>query len=150
MIKENELRLNNLVTDEWYDSFKTIIKVDSINEKGINLKIIDDGNWAEIAQRWIKPEYEFNSIFPIPLTEEWLIKFGFNSQYKKGWIGIDVKHSNGTTTDFVLSYPQRMGMWQTFFAFEYDGFRFVEIKYVHQLQNIYFALTNKELELIKE
>ena len=97
----------------------------------------------------ISKKYPSN-IYAIKLTEEWLIKFGFNSQYKKGWIGIDVKHSNGTTTDFVLSYPQRMGMWQTFFAFEYDGFRFVEIKYVHQLQNIFFALTNKELELIKE
>ena len=135
MIKENELRLNNLVTDEWYDSFKTIIKVDSINEKGINLEIIDDGNWAEIAQRWIKPEYEFNSIFPIPLTEEWLIKFGVKL----------MPESEYTMNTYDIA---GFKLWRTNGKFLFNDK--IEIKYVHQLQNIYFALTNKELELIKE
>ena len=142
MIKENELRLNNLVMV----NYKTDIlsKVTWIQEGSINVTF---DRQPDLVNGIV---CSVNDLISIPLTEEWLIKFGFNSQYKKGWIGIDVKHSNGTTTDFVLSYPQRMGMWQTFFAFEYDGFRFVEIKYVHQLQNIYFALINKELELIKE
>ena len=142
MIKENELRLNNLVMVNYKTDL--LSKVTWIQEGSINVTF---DRQPDLVNGIV---CSVNDLISIPLTEEWLIKFGFNSQYKKGWIGIDVKHSNGTTTDFVLSYPQRMGMWQTFFAFEYDGFRFVEIKYVHQLQNIYFALTNKELELIKE
>ena len=142
MIKENELRLNNLVTDEWYDSFKTIIKVDSINEKGINLEIIDDGNWAEIAQRWIKPEYEFNSIFPIPLTEEWLIKFGFRKYNLEGY-SVHFRYEHPKLHSTVTA------IYNSDFSIKLDNVA-RGIKYVHQLQNIYTALTNKELELIKE
>ena len=122
MIKTNELRIGNIVF---------------LNDKQKVWEIMDGFDIDEMTEN--------SSVDPIALTEKWLFDLGFNSQYKKGWIGIDVRHSNGTTTDFVLSYPQRMGMWQTFFAFEYDSFRFVELKYVHQLQNLYFALTGSEL-----
>ena len=40
-----DLCIGNLVTDEFYDSFKTIIKVNSIDERGINLEVEDDGNY---------------------------------------------------------------------------------------------------------
>jgi hypothetical protein len=138
-MKANELRIGNLIY-EIVDTpenpkLKELFRVSTICELFNTLHDIDD-NITSI-----------DNCEPIPLTEEWLLNLNFNSQYKKGWIGIDVKHSNGTTTDFVLSYPKRMGMWQTFFAFEYDSYRFVELKYVHQLQNIYFALTGEELTI---
>ena len=47
--------LSPLLTDEFYDSFKTIITVNSIDERGINLEIKDDGNYPECAQTWIEP-----------------------------------------------------------------------------------------------
>lgn len=83
---------------------------------------------------------------PIPLTEEWLKKCGFdNSEYKKGYIGIDVRY-----TDFVLAYPKTHIEHSEFFCWTFEQGKlqmFKEIKYVHQLQNLYFALTGEELTI---
>jgi hypothetical protein len=74
---------------------------------------------------------------PIPLTEEWLLKFGFKKNYKlglyyKGGHAIDI-HREGNAE---------------FYTGEYGGW-FVFIEHVHQLQNLYFALTGEELVLTK-
>lgn len=55
-----ELRIGNWVTDEFYDHFKTVMKVTSINEKGINLTVQNDGNYPELADHFIEPEYTFD------------------------------------------------------------------------------------------
>lgn len=84
-----------------------------------------------------------NEYRPIELTEEWLLKFGFNTDYKPGYIGIDINNS-----DFVLTNPLKMGDWQTNFAFQFETGnvpKFKQIEYVHQLQNLYFALNGEEL-----
>ena len=83
------------------------------------------------------------NLLPIPLTEEILLKFGFNKEYQKGYIGIDVCNS-----DSVLTEPLKMGEWQTNYTFQFETGsvpKFKEIEYVHQLQNLYFALTGEEL-----
>jgi hypothetical protein len=79
-----------------------------------------------------------NRFEPIPLTEEWLVKFGFNfSGYNnedKALYKIDDEVwivKNIVTKQFYLN--------------EYQ----LEIKHVHQLQNLYFALTNEELTIKK-
>jgi len=137
-----DLRIGNLVTDEFYDSFETIFEVESIDDKGINLSIQDDGKSAEIADRWIKPEYTFDLLFGIPLTEDWLIKFGFDKlendipTYFKCFgnlIEDDYEFSFNIYVDSELNY------FITVFG------RKIIIKYVHQLQNIYFAITEEEL-----
>jgi len=50
-------------------------------------------------------------------------------------------------TDFILATPFNMGEWQDYYAFVYDSYRFIELKYLHELQNLYFALNGKELEI---
>lgn len=67
-------------------------------------------------------------IRPIPLSEEWLTKFGF---YRSGDV---YSYGNGTIGIFFNRSTKEGG---------YDISRF---KYVHQLQNLYFALTNTELK----
>ena len=85
------------------------------------------------------------------LNLEWLNKFGFDDkEYKEGYIGIDIKFSNGMTGDFTLSKPKLMGEWQNNFAFELREHRFVQIEFVHELQNLFFAINNTELELKNE
>jgi hypothetical protein len=83
---------------------------------------------------------------PIPLTEEWLLKLGFDNDYKPNYIGIDVKTSN-CTTDFVLTKPFSMGEWQKTFCYDLVQNRFCAIEFVHELQNLFFALTGQELTL---
>lgn len=78
---------------------------------------------------------------PIPLTEEWLLKFGFSYlEYKTGLIG-----SRCGSSDIVLMCPEFMGEWQKYYCWGFDKYKFVELKYVHQLQNLYFVLCGKEL-----
>jgi len=77
---------------------------------------------------------------PIPLTEEWLLKFGVNDFGKAA-----------TDINFV-SYHKGNNKFYYAIAYYYgeDGYVYtndIEIKYVHQLQNLYFALTGTELEL---
>lgn len=67
---------------------------------------------------------------PIPLNEEWLIKFGFKPEYTH-WL-------NG---DFTIDKSAIGG----YFLCDIDIH--VAIKYVHTLQNLYFALTGGELTL---
>ena len=74
------------------------------------------------------------SLQPIPLTEEWLVKFGFL---------LDLHHHRRLTYSLnrITTYMQDGVFWCDIL---YDC---LEIKHVHQLQNLYFSLTNKELKL---
>jgi len=89
---------------------------------------------------------DWNNIEPIPLTEEWLLKLGFNDNYYDGYLGIYVNNS-----DFVITEPKVMGLWQKNYAWQYKCTwdKYTELKYVHQLQNLYFALTGRELTVNK-
>lgn len=85
----------------------------------------------------------------IPLNKEWLNNFGFNDEeYKQGYIGVEFK--TNMILDFVLSKPKFMGKWQDFYAYELGQHRFVPLKYVHQLQNLFFAITGTELTVKQE
>ena len=73
---------------------------------------------------------------PIPLTEEWLLKFGFETK------GINRPKWTKWKVDLI---EDEKGI------FSFDESRiYIDIEFVHQLQNLYFALTGEELELIKE
>lgn len=68
---------------------------------------------------------------PIPLTEEILLKCGFDK--------------------YMIDNLYQLGCWQVYFEdtpiFRIIGCSLCEVKYLHQLQNIYYALTNQELEV---
>jgi hypothetical protein len=111
-MKAQELRIGN------YLKKNVVVKIDA--------KIIFD--------IWIEAEdYE-----PIPLTEEWLLKFGF----------VKEPRDSGEVA-FCMSENDCNVIIQDFG----DGFLFIwelsfmgkPIKYVHELQNIYFALQGEEL-----
>lgn len=73
-----------------------------------------------------------SDVTPIPITEKWLIKFGFEESDWAG--GCFIKESIFIDlSDFECGYKKN---W-------FD----VKIKYVHQLQNLYFSLTQKELTI---
>jgi len=109
----------------------------------------DESNWYRIGEC-----IEFLEDFkPIPLTEEWLLRFGFD--FNEG--------DNGTWDNWRLTYSLKItekhfieiskangnfGISETInennnqrnlVAFN------IELKYVHQLQNLIYALTGKEL-----
>lgn len=79
--------------------------------------------------------YTYDEISPIPLTEEWLLSFGFvESQDIDTIFGLKLN-------DFW--YINEFQIRNKFNAILLE----VELKYVHQLQNLYFALTRTHLTL---
>jgi hypothetical protein len=131
MIKPEELRIANLLKT----SSKSL-------------------NYAEIATvRKIEPEVIFfeelwageypSGIDGIPLTPEWLEKAGF--KYAEGFFADDYTKRPIT----LYNNPFKEG-WTVENLF---GQQITEdilvIQYVHQLQNLYYALTGKELEFSK-
>lgn len=66
----------------------------------------------------------------IILTEEWLFKFGFK------------KSEAAFTNKIFIRHPFK-GKFEIRIS---DGLRNLEIKYVHQLQNLYFSIIGEELQ----
>lgn len=78
---------------------------------------------------------------PIPLTEDWLIKFGFQYDYE-GNLFLEPIHDD-TEANFYFH-------WEVDELVLRDSFEDVfmsRLNYVHQLQNLYFALTGEELTI---
>ena len=73
---------------------------------------------------------------PVPLTEQWLKDFGFVKRNNVAW---DYKEKLSNTFFPILTI--------NVFSFDMitDDKYGTILKYVHSLQNLYFALTGKEL-----
>ena len=108
VLKESDLRKDNLIY--WKGE---VIKVDL----EILTKLFGNNNYPDSLKLNFKP---------IPLTEDWLLKFGFKieKQYQCDFASIGV---------FTISFGDN---------FFYD---YTNLKYVHQLQNLYYAITQREL-----
>lgn len=131
MMKSNELRIGNII----HNGFKPVA-VQGVDGEGIILLMKCHGiTYPEGPHRpqyeWEKVYLDFDQAAPIPLTEEWLMRLGFEKGYSL-WI-------NGS---FALEWGDFSKCWQ-FPA----GERRIDIKFIHQLQNLYFALTGEELTI---
>jgi hypothetical protein len=74
----------------------------------------------------------FENARAITITEQWLLKFGF---YKN--IDTQFFEKNGYQIDLSVI--------KCLFYFPSNGDWYKEIEYVHQLQNLWFSLTEEEL-----
>jgi hypothetical protein len=112
----NELRIGNYV--KFGKLFKKVVEIAEegfyiLDKDGTTLK----NTWADLQ--------------PIPLTKEWLLKFGFdgctapNKCIKVGYNDDDFIHNQ-----MSLMFKRNI---------------IIKLNYVHQLQNLYFALTGEEL-----
>jgi hypothetical protein len=77
-----------------------------------------------------------DSVQPIPLTEVWLVKFGFNILLTEKESILYRKNSQDVNVHPIGG-----------FTYGVRGVPVVKIKNVHQLQNLYFALTGEELTI---
>lgn len=137
MIKVNELRVGNLVLNK--------------QQEQINVHVIH-GNCA-----WVDGIY-INEYSPIPLTEEWLLKAGFELyNYEPNEEGDEfpdfIYMSYKLTPPEKLYYytitntPEEGGYFDFCIKVQFADYVMLStIQYVNQLQNLYFALTGKELE----
>lgn len=127
-----ELRIGNYISDEWAN--KKPFKVHFAHPVG-RVKFGEKGKYS----------CKIDSIRGIELTEKWLKEFGFEfdgSYWKpKGCWHRYVFHKRAMFTNVLNLEPEGCIV------------PHAQVYYVHQLQNLYFALTGKELkreEKIKE
>lgn len=131
-MKANELRIGNLI------SFKGLWngEVSEITEGVISIK----GNGG------IFPHFVFE---PIPLTEEWLVKFGFSLVHKNNKHYFITLSEPGQYAFHVYGIDENFGIAfsDNILGETRDYIPRTSIKYVHELQTLYFALTGEELTI---
>ena len=121
-MKANELRINNLIA----------VKGFCVKVSKETFKHIEDGKVLEAE--------------PIPLTEQWLIKFGF--EIKNGVFVLDFKKSTqGLRGDLRSDNTFSIALDEKSLLGDTESLSLITIQHVHQLQNLYFALTGKELTI---
>lgn len=129
-MKAQELRIGNLI-----EYANKICFVRGIVEMKIFLEETD--GYKSIHDSRI------DSVNPIPLTEEWLVKFGWS--YYNGKTSGNLTKDFGGKIDFDFIDGEMMLKSHYEDQYKYRHVRHIE--FVHQLQNLYFALTGKELEI---
>jgi len=118
-MKATELRIGN-----WVENESTNRQVE-----GVQLT----GGYNEVMF-WKIMAFE-HDISPIPLTEEWLVKLGFESEGNMWYTTNNISY-NTEDNRVVREQPGILGT-------IYNAI--TRVSYVHQLQNLYFVLTGKEL-----
>jgi hypothetical protein len=178
-MKANELRVGNLVYPN--DENATPYPIIEIHEDYVVC-------FKAVMPWQVESNIRYDLIEPIPLTEEWLLKFGFEKmkhithEWKDEWI-IDYKNMGLSIGVKLGNYPESnpncgcvsillpknkkvsaipKDLYDKEEWTEEDEIRAANykttwrkwrqpiayfIKYVHQLQNLYFALTGTELEI---
>jgi len=140
-MKASELRIGN-----WFNSVKFGVPV-----------ICELTDFAELCHRsdgaYNDPPID-EYFEPIPLTEEWLLKFGFedyrnkkNTVTKKAYFDIKIG-----THFFPWNVEPKHSKLRILHQYDYwkvisPGNDSVRLQNVHQLQNLYFALTGDELKI---
>jgi len=87
--------------------------------------------------------WEFNKhepYKPIELTEEILLKCGFELK------GVIFRINNGLSNQFDVNYSPSRDIFY-YNSSKHGMYMGVEIKYLHQLQNLFYALINEELNV---
>jgi len=142
-MKNTELRIGNYITGIYYDS--EVVEQETLCE----VLGVDSVDMCEYSI-WVDSEaneeyYEFK---PILLTEEWLLKFGFVKikgamvlHFLKSHISIrgildDRGFGMALDEDDLIDDRSSVSLWTK--------------KYVHQLQNLCFALAGEELEILSQ
>lgn len=140
-MKVRGLRIGNYISGIYingdcseYDSYEEkeelceVVGIDSVGFSESNIWV------AGLEKSGIE---NYDSFEPIPLTEQWLIDFGFEKN---------------SITQGKFNKKE----WQIFLQpdgnhiFRIVGMSLCNCKYVHELQNLFFALTGKELEVKTE
>lgn len=120
---EKQFRIGNLIEKIHTDYGRSLIEID-----------VED---LEIMQLGL----ENISYHQIPLTEEWLIKFGCKENFV-----FHIGKDSGSLWDIQVLTNHKNEVW----AYNQEGEMvcfLATCEYVHTFQNLYFALTGQELTL---
>lgn len=146
MIKANDLQVGN------YVSLNNMIEV----VKSISTGLDHNGDKFDTIETKRTFGHEDKDFKPIPLTEDWLNKFGFEThnsvdkikgteQYKDlTYYTKSLSDNKYNDLSLISSYVETNDVYVELFP--YEDFKY---KYVHQVQNVYHSITGKELKIRK-
>lgn len=151
MINANELRIGNWLQyeDDGHFTKEKIIAI-AYNMNGYEgYSLHFNGRSTTIEDFFGDGEL---SVKPIPLTETILFEFGFK---KTDILGSYLKTTPNTTKGYGIRIHSQNPFSDDDFTkiievYQVDNTQLIThywLKYVHQLQNLYFALTNEELQI---
>ena len=120
-MKTQDLRIGNFVSLSYMKG--QFFKVKELSEYHVYFSHVTENYLSHTVYQYCEP---------IPLTEEWLKKFGF-----------DVKHNGYQLNGILIKYNLKGG----FVVDISQCIGFVGLNYVHELQNLYHSLTREELTL---
>lgn len=137
-MKANELRIGNWVV--WDDDSQEEVQV-----RELTAPLELEGGQEYFINGGLIGDFK-----PIPLTEEWLVRFGLIKKYLENTLeegGFDLKEDGSRWYYWVdkgvfnLEIQPNGEIWFELYSY------YNHIKYVHQLQNLYHALTGEELTI---
>lgn len=121
---------------------------------------LHNSNWSNENEQMVEHEFRFtadhwywlgeslfdlDNISPVPLTKEWLLKFDFiKDKDRESWF-VDIE--NGYNRFDLMFFDGVVYLKSRYSPEKLDVQALPHIKFVHQIQNLYFALTGKELEV---
>jgi hypothetical protein len=132
------LRLGNLVSNG--ENTYCVAMIDLSRVYGLPI-VVNDGSDVDTIAILHTPT-------PIPLTEEWLEKFGFTNKDDMNWW--DVPEGNNHKSHHIM---QMVNAWTWFIDFDDRGDNTHLVRgfnYVHELQNLCHSLTGEELTINRE
>ena len=126
-MKANKLRIGNLI--RWIstgeiDTVKDIFSAGGKHGAGGKHESINNVNIQDCE--------------PIPLTEEWLKRFGFEKN-------MEIYYYHSKMSQIIIKQMPNWHLVKTI-----SGNQITSINNVHQLQNLYFAFTGNELKIIQK
>ena len=149
-MKATELRVNNLV----HFGLSNIVRVKSINPHTCICKAKYSISGKDVLVDMISfsgdtasGNVPIESFWGIPLTEEILLKCGFKKTeeyYAADEENVDVYTIGCFDIAFI---DNEYKLWIAINEDSYYNFAWTKIKYLHQLQNLYWCLTGQELEV---
>lgn len=146
-MKASELRIGNLVYVGYSGTIECILGVIDENAKLTFLGSTYHGLLFKYPEPVGNKVIELNSCEPIPLTEDWLVKFWFEKKVNNGhrydpfyWSNAQIDLHQTLEGDLFIGCSEN----EYYDCVPYNDH---QIKYVHQLQNLYFALTGQELTI---
>jgi hypothetical protein len=139
-MKNTDLRIGNKLQKDNGEIF-TVLRIDNTNDVLV-----------EEQRGLLTLDY---NLFGIPLTEDWLLKFGFEKTKVRGLYDNSFLMHNVLKSDLYFRPSYQGGYYWGFITpdsitaseIEHEFYDAKPVQYVHQLQNLYFALTGEELTL---
>lgn len=149
MISYAEIRIGNI-----FDILKevkgvkvpvgSLLRIEGIGIAG-GVIAIDHGKIPACTPLSEYRNVSITNLSPVPITEEWLLKFGFKD--------VDITWNDNTITrqalkrDRYFLIPGVNGGWILSQIISSEANFITTVDYIHDLQNLYYDLANEELVL---